>query len=681
MRQLLSHVKKARGRPVGFIAKKLADVLRSEARRVLDAVGESPYRAKCVDDCYLGPDGCEAQFFFDPDDIEYLCGIMRSRIDCDSLITSADSITSGIFRLLGRELYWDRGVQWHGDATEDFTWPLKFHSCYRYSELIDADRSTDIKVPWEMGRLQSLPLLALAYRFTCDPRYINRLQSLLADWHSSNPVGWGIGWACPMDASLRAINLIWAMRLTGSLTWNERNRRWLLTMLEEHGRFMYRNIEYSDINGNHNTACLLGLLYLGISLRQVAEGGRWLARSLQGLQKEIGLQTYEDGVCHEGSIPYHRLVTEMFLHAGLLCRNNGIALEPQYWLRLEAMLDFIQAYTKPNGDAPLFGDGDDGRVIRLGSQGINDHRYLLAIGAALFGRADMKASAGPLSADAVWLMGKEGMAAYDAIDATPVKRQPRAFPEGGYWILANDLGDHAIIDCGDVGLRGRGGHGHLDVLSVEVNLAGHDVVVDTGCITYSASREKRRQEISAAAHNAVMVDGLEPASIIESDILSVSPYHARPMAWAATDSQCSFTGEHFGYRRLPGCVTCRRTVSMELSRHRIALLEELEGNGTHCLTWRFHVAPQWTAPLLDSDEARVLLVSESFNATCILEIGDFDGRVEFERSRYYPSYGASEHSWTIVLQVEAELPYHTEFGISVEHEHVAAAPGMLRIES
>ena len=78
------------------------------------------------------------------------------------------------------------------------------------------------------------------------------------------------------------------------------------------------------------------------------------------LEKDICSQTYPDGVGHEGSIPYHRLVTEMFLHAGLLCIKNDIHLSKNYWQQLEKMLDFATAYIKPNGLAPIFGDNDNG---------------------------------------------------------------------------------------------------------------------------------------------------------------------------------------------------------------------------------------------------------------------------------------------------------------------------------
>jgi hypothetical protein len=665
MRKLVYLIKRARGRPLGFLAARLMDIPRSKLRWVLDVVGRSPYSSSYIRKFSPEWSGFSGEFFFQEDDIAQLTEISKTRTNWGAIVSTADMILQGKFAMLGRELYWDQGIGWQEDPTAGFKWPYKFHALYRYSELVDTDRDADIKIPWEMSRLQFLPVLAMSYRLTGNTKYVSKLHGLLGDWHHNNPVGWGIGWVCTMDVSLRAIALVWVIHLMAGTSWLEHNALWLRTILSEHGRFIYRNVEYSDINGNHHTACLLGLLYLGLLLRNEPEAAKWLTRAVQGLQKEIMLQTYEDGVCHEGSIPYHGLVTEMFLHAGLLCRRNHITLESWYWQRLERMLDFTQAYTKPNGKAPLFGDNDSGRVVSFGGLEVNDHRYLLAVGSVLFHRADMKVVAGLLSADALWLMGIEGVTKYDAIESVPERRESVAFSRGGYWILRNDLGDYVMIDCGDIGLRGRGGHGHFDTLSIETHLAGHDNIVDTGCFTYSAFKECRRGTISAKAHNAVIIDATEPAAIMECGILGVSSYDSTAIDWTISTEQCSFTGEHFGYRRLPGQVRYRRTVSLDSSNHQITISESVNGGGIHHLSWRFHLAPKWSIPLLCSHKMRVVVASEDSEAVCLVETNDRSIEVGLERSEYYPSYGVSENSWTITFHKEVELPYLVEFTIIV----------------
>jgi hypothetical protein len=62
-----------------------------------------------------------------------------------------------------------------------------------------------------------------------------------------------------------------------------------------------------------------------------------------------------------------------------------------------------------------------------------------------------------------------------------------------------------IFDCGPLG---EGGHGHYDLLSVEVAAAGGPLLVDPGRFTYSEGPPNlRRWFKGTAAHNTVCVDG------------------------------------------------------------------------------------------------------------------------------------------------------------------------------
>ena len=64
-----------------------------------------------------------------------------------------------------------------------------------------------------------------------------------------------------------------------------------------------------------------------------------------------------------------------------------------------------------------------------------------------------------------------------------------------------------IFDCGPLG---DGGHGHYDLLSVEVFAGGRPLVVDPGRCTYSEGPPNlRRWFRGTAAHNTVCVDGLD----------------------------------------------------------------------------------------------------------------------------------------------------------------------------
>src|SRR3712207_4320923 len=90
----------------------------------------------------------------------------------------------------------------------------------------------------------------------------------------------------------------------------------------------------------------------------------------------------EDGADFEASTGYHRLVLELFLYSFILCRENNIEIDKRYWQKLRQMFEYVRAYVKPDGLAPLVGDTDSGRVMPVRQRAANDHAYLLSLGAA-----------------------------------------------------------------------------------------------------------------------------------------------------------------------------------------------------------------------------------------------------------------------------------------------------------
>ena len=66
-----------------------------------------------------------------------------------------------------------------------------------------------------------------------------------------------------------------------------------------------------------------------------------------------------------------------------------------------------------------------------------------------------------------------------------------------------------MVTCGQNGSGGRGGHGHNDKNSFELNVRGRDFIVDGGCPAYTAAPDVRNRYRSTAAHNTVSVAGAE----------------------------------------------------------------------------------------------------------------------------------------------------------------------------
>ena len=142
--------------------------------------------------------------------------------------------------------------------------------------------------------------------------------------------------------------------------------------------------------------------------------------------------------------------------------------------------------------------------------------------------ADFKASAGRCWEETFWLLGADAPRAFRALTADARRPGRRRFADGGFYVLRG-AETHLVVDCGEVGMRGRGGHGHNDILSFELFLNGFNVVTDCGAYLYTASREWRNLFRSTAFHNTVQVDDEELNRFVGPDALWQLHYDAKPV--------------------------------------------------------------------------------------------------------------------------------------------------------
>ena len=90
-------------------------------------------------------------------------------------------------------------------------------------------------------------------------------------------------------------------------------------------------------------------------------------------------------------------------------------------------------------------------------------------------------------------------------------QEVRAFPEGGYYVLAADRGGEdelvVVFDAGPLGLAPLYAHGHADALSFWLSYGGHEFLIDPGTYCYTNHTAWRAYFRGTAAHNTVRVDG------------------------------------------------------------------------------------------------------------------------------------------------------------------------------
>ena len=658
----LGRARKALRMPPRDVLGRLRDELRQEARRPWSRIYPSALRDATV----IGESSASsfsdlwdlqmaAPFFLNPSDREQYAAAFRGRYPDEAvkIVASADTAVRHEFDLLGSGVKaLGSALPWLDDFKTGRHYPLQYCRDIQYMEL---DKPTDVKVPWELSRCQHFTALGQAYWLTGDERYAREYRAEIEEWIAANPFAYSVNWACAMDVALRAISWIWGFYfMAGSRACADPAfKRMLLRSLFMHGEFVFTHLETSDVNGNHYLSDGAGLVFLGLFFKHTARGREWLGRGRRIVFDEMFQQVSEDGVDFEQSTAYHRLVLELFFTSYLLLEKHGEAVPAGQWTRLERMLDFVSAYTKPNGLVPLIGDADDGRVQKLGMQGINDHRYLLSTGAVRLSRGDLKAAAHHFWDESFWLMGPGAADSFDQLQGSPAAVQSVAFPAGGFYVLRSPSA-HVVVDCGEVGMRGRGGHGHNDILSFELYLNGINVVSDCGAYLYTASREWRNKFRSTAFHNSPQVDGEELNRFIGEDALWQLRDDAHPadVRWDVGQDSDYFRGGHDGYARLSLGVMPSREVFVEHSVPRVVVRDRIAGAGSHGIVWRFHFDPSVTAELTEGD----CRLTAGAGEVWMLPLGNSSGSCRLDKGWVSPSYGVRQETSVLVIEYGGPLP-------------------------
>ncbi|MBS0351266.1 MAG: alginate lyase family protein, partial [Proteobacteria bacterium] len=478
--------------------------------------------------------------------------------------------------LLGSGSVWlGPEINWHQDYKTGTTWPVL------YMRLIDyrnPERSSDVKFPWELSRMQWLIPAGQAYLMTRDQRYAVLVKSVIEDWINANPYGYGINWACTMEVALRIITWTWFFHVFhDSAAWSDNIfQQRFLTSLFLHAEFTAKHLELSDINGNHYTADAAGLCFAGLFFGNCKQALRWAENGWKILITELPRQVFEDGVDFEASIAYHRLVLELFFLPARYREILALPVPVEYRSRLIKMAYFAQAYSRPDGSSPLFGDADDARTLPFGSQKLTDHRYLMGLIGLQWQEQGLLADyVDPMAGEIYWLQGMQNLQQLLNTHRHTQKISSCTFPCGGFYIMRNSE-DHIFIDCGPVGLADRGGHGHNDCLSFEAMLDRQLLISDCGAYVYTASYEQRNLFRSTAYHNTPQIDGEEINRLVRWDDL----WHFHPDAkhklldWQTTPDYTLFSGIHTGYCRLQPEIIVKRTIRLDHAIHQLTIKDE-----------------------------------------------------------------------------------------------------------
>lgn len=588
------------------------------------------------------------RFFFHPRNRkDFFLQLISSTQPYEEILAEAQDVLENRFETLGSGKI-DLGptINWHRDFKSGKEWPVRHLSV---DEILDLGSPSDIKVPWELSRFHQVWWLGKAYWLTHREEYAQKFGELADDWMEKNPIGKGPNWANAMETAIRACNWI-----AGYYFFCESKslspQFWLrfLKTLHTHGRFIENNLEVSWRNGNHFLTDVVGLTFLGILFQHLSNGKRWLRFGVEALEEEMMEQVYPDGVNYEKSTAYHRFVLELFSTAAILCQTNTIRLSKAFMEQLERMVEFVQAYTRLDGSIPLIGDADDGRLFRFSmGEEINDHRHALSVGAILFGRNDFKGTAGGFAQDSLWLFGGEGFERHQLLRGDPETLPSTGFPEGGFYIMKGKNA-HVTIDAGDLGMLGRGGHGHNDTFGFEFWANGEPLIVDSGTYVYTADPTARQEFRGTRSHNTIMIDDQEIASFANLWTVVEDRTNPNVLVWTTSEYEDILEAEHYGYGRFS--IAHRRRFEFHKIETGLTITDTLAGNGEHLAESFLHFGPNVTLELRGDQ------VAMARNATGAYTIRATNGTLRILDTRFSRSYGIVEPNKTLRLAAKTQFP-------------------------
>jgi hypothetical protein len=296
--------------------------------------------------------------------------------------------------------------------------------------------------------------LAHAFAVTGKLKYRQAWKELVQSWIAHAPVG-----CDSSDVAARRIqNWIYAWNaFSGKGEFEADFENQIIAHLAAEVHHLRHNL---TAERNHRTLELYALFIAALALPELDHDGL-LEFAVAELHRNLLTDVRPDGVHREQSTHYHMTALRSFLGARENALRFGIEFPASYEERLEKACEFLLHVQRPDGLIPALSDADTG-----------NYSDLLALAAC-----------------------------------APSGETCASFPDGGYYIQRSGWDNGArylVFDCGPIG---DGGHGHYDLLSIEVAANGRPLIVDPGRFTYT--EYERRLFKGTAAHNTVCVDDLD----------------------------------------------------------------------------------------------------------------------------------------------------------------------------
>jgi hypothetical protein len=500
------------------------------------------------------------------------------------------------YTIFGNKLDYNRPINWHRDIMNNREFPKDFS----YSIDTRSGKNGNVKVVWEVNRLQFLSEICLKYNQRNDPKYLDQFMNIITSWKDANPYLIGVNWYSNIEVNIRIINwfLCWELlRVNELISVNEKFKKFVtetwLPLIELHGMHAYRyESKYSSSN-NHLIAEASGLFIAG-SYWSFKGSSKWIKKGQKLLEREIIKQHSPNGINKEEASEYIQFITDFFLIAFLVGERTSHKFSKSYSDTLGKIFAYISHLMDASGHIPYYGDDDDGKVLSLdldGSQ--NNFKSLLTSGAILFEDSKFKANGNKIDLKNQILFGKKGEFKFNNLSTQQKPSETKLYEEEGHFILKKNTPKGEIylhIDVAVLGYLSIAAHGHADALSFFLHIDGTPYIIDPGTYTYHSYPDWRAYFKGTIAHNTIRIDGLDQ-STNSGPCLWTDHYDAKVLEISDTKEETKIQGSHNGYEKIG--VAHTRTYQFDKVNDRIIILDKIDSvnQNVHSYELPLHLHP------------------------------------------------------------------------------------------
>lgn len=437
----------------------------------------------------------------------------------------------------------------------------------------------DVEWTYMLNRHRFLIPLGQAYILTGDERYAETFYTLVSNWIVTNPKEVApLAWRT-IDVGLRISNWLKAIFYFKESKWfTSAFFAQILESLHEQGQYLVDHFTAWDVISNWGVLESKGLFELSVFGGDFKAARLWSSESRKRLVKTIDIQVYQDSMHWEQSPMYHNEVLLSYLAVIKVSKLNNIE-QSQALLETTKKMAYATMYmTKPNYHQPMKGDSDS-----------IDTRDVVTKSALLFNDPVLKTRGFvKLDFENLWDFGPEAIRTYKDLKETRFETASIGFKNSGNFFMrsgwnSDDL--YMYFHCGPLG----GGHGHADLLHIDVHAYGKDLLSDSGRFTYSDANPLRRALKRPDAHNTTQVDELDFTECQDSWSYGriAQPIYTN---WVTEQTFDYIEASHDGYEHLPDPVKVKRTVIFIKPSYWL-LIDHFTCEQTHVFTQNFNFPP------------------------------------------------------------------------------------------